>query len=221
MDAEELDSAQVERRFPGLRMPAHWAALYNRDAGVLAASKAVGMLLALARARGATLRDRCGVVALEDGPGGAIRLRLAGEGADGAPEVLAKKVIFAAGPWMGPLLEDTLQVKLDLQPISLTVCYWRVKPGMEHLYAPQGPTTAQRDGFPVFINYGDDQTPPEARAPGDPSDPLLYGFPALDMGPGLVKANLHLPQSFWPEVPRDASGRPATTDMDVVRKVRQ
>ena len=64
MDAEELDSAQVERRFPGLRMPAHWAALYNRDAGVLAASKAVGMLLALARARGATLRDRCGVVAL-------------------------------------------------------------------------------------------------------------------------------------------------------------
>ena len=51
-----LTAAQLQRRFPLVRLPPDYTAVLNREAGVLHATKAVSMMLALARSRGAVVR---------------------------------------------------------------------------------------------------------------------------------------------------------------------
>ena len=63
--AEHMDAERVSRRFPGFSIPDHWRALWNADAGILNATKAVAMYAGLAERHGAALRDRSAVVGID------------------------------------------------------------------------------------------------------------------------------------------------------------
>ena len=230
--AEHMDAERVSRRFPGFSIPDHWTALWNADAGILNATKAVAMYAGLAERHGAALRDRSAVVGIDHAEDGMMRLAVqdnsrgassgagTGEGAGGgvAQSVVARRVVVAAGPWAGALLEDTLGLRLDLRPIATAVAYWRARDAQaRHRF------DAAR--FPVYICYGDDQTEADALPPGwDETDgstgdsrasidfQTLYGFPIHEL-PGLIKASLHLPEAHWERLGRDADDRTMAPDV--------
>ena len=70
-----LTAAQLQRRFPLVRLPPDYTAVLNREAGVLHATKAVSMMLALARSRGAVVRDRTQVLNVQPLDDGRVEVR--------------------------------------------------------------------------------------------------------------------------------------------------
>ena len=72
---EALTAAEVARRFPGYRLPAHHAAVHQPDAGFVASERAILAHAALAVAAGAEIHGRERVLALEPGSGTAVAPR--------------------------------------------------------------------------------------------------------------------------------------------------
>ena len=94
---QPLMPAEAGRRFPAVRLPADWEAVFQPDAGILLPELAIRLHVEAARARGAEVR--CGSRVLEAAPAaGGVRLRLQ----DGT-RIEAGAVVLAAGPWMGAL----------------------------------------------------------------------------------------------------------------------
>ena len=96
---EILSADEVATRFPGLRLPDGFDAVYSPDAGVLNATKAVSMMQELARRHGATLVDRSGNVSLHRSASGAFDVAWDGGSAT------AERVVVAAGGWTPTLLQ--------------------------------------------------------------------------------------------------------------------
>lgn len=130
---ERLDAAEVRRRFPAYAPDPDTVALFQPDAGVVAADRALIAAARGAAALGAELRFGTPVARLDhDADGVAARL------VDGS-RLQAERGIVAAGPW---LAEGPLELKVPLRIEQQQVVY---------LAAPSGPDHGA-ERMPLFID---------------------------------------------------------------------
>lgn len=120
---EEVDAGAARDRF-SISLPAGRTALFQHEAGVLFAARALAALTAGARRAGATMRAGTSVLTLEP-EDGSVRL------ATTAGDVEADVAVVAAGAWADRLLAP-LGVDLELRVTRETVVYLRF----------DGPTTS-------------------------------------------------------------------------------
>jgi sarcosine oxidase len=106
---ELLSGAQVSERWPQWRLGDQHAALFDPEAGILDIRRGTAAHLALARARGATIRPHAPVSAITESAQG-VTVTAAGEG------YTADRVVLAGGAW-NPILLQLLGTSL---PITLT-----------------------------------------------------------------------------------------------------
>src|SRR5262249_6899491 len=149
IEHEQLDSAEISRRFPQFQPPADIVGVYQHDSGILDANRCVATLAAEARRNGAELRD--------NRP--ARQISVAGDGVEvrtDAATYRADRLIVTAGAWAGPLLR---QIGLDL-PLRVTreqVAFFAPKSadggaGGSDQFAP--------GRFPIFIHHTDNTPSP-------------------------------------------------------------
>ena len=96
---EELAGAEVNRRFPGYRLPDSLRAIYQPDGGYVRSEVAIEAYAAAARVLGAEIVTDAPVRGWERHSGG-LRVRAAGERYE------ARKLVITAGPWVDALLPD-------------------------------------------------------------------------------------------------------------------
>ena len=185
---EVLDAAEVMRRFPALRVPSGFVAVFQPEGGILAAEPAIQAQVALATAAGAQVRTKETVRALEPRAGGVRIITDTGI-------IEAGQAIVAAGPWVRKLLPDF--------PVPL-----RVTRQVLGWFAATEPAMFGRDRCPVFmiensggIFYGF----PAGRKPGikfakhhhadEAVDPAVPAGPMAGADEALLRAALtaHLP----------------------------
>lgn len=106
---ELLSGAQVSERWPQWRLGDRHAALFDPEAGILDIRRGTAAHLALARARGATIRPHAPVSAIAESPH-RVTVTAAGE------SYAADRVVLAGGAW-NPILLELLGTSL---PITLT-----------------------------------------------------------------------------------------------------
>lgn len=94
---EVLTGKDIARRFPGYRVPAHYAAVYQPDAGFVASERAILTHAALAIAAGAEIHGREKVLALEPMQGRVVVVT------DRA-RYEAGSVVLSAGAWVSDLV---------------------------------------------------------------------------------------------------------------------
>jgi monomeric sarcosine oxidase len=104
-----LSGAQVSARWPQWRLGDQHAALFDPEAGILDIRRGTAAHLALARARGATIRPHAHVSAITESSQG-VTVTAAGE------SYTADRVVLAGGAW-NPILLQLLGTSL---PITLT-----------------------------------------------------------------------------------------------------
>lgn len=132
---EELDRGGIAERFPQFQLPDRTVGLYQRDAGILNASRCVATFAAEARRHGATVR--MGEAAQQLAPaGGGIVVRTA------TASYAADRLVVTAGSWARPLL---LQLGLDL---PLTVTKEQIA-----FFKPHTPALFEPGRFPIFIHH--------------------------------------------------------------------
>jgi sarcosine oxidase len=194
---EELSAHEVMERFPQFRLDDNVRAVYQKDAGLVDATRANATHLALARARGATILENTPVQGL----------RVVGDGievATGKATFSGRRLIVAAGAWTNSVLRH-VGVELPITCTQEQVTYFRA-PDLE-------PFSPER--FPVWIWHGG----PESTFYGVP----VYGAPGTKAGQdvggdvvtvdtrtfepnGRVLANLrsflerYIPNSLGPEL---------------------
>lgn len=151
---EPLDAGEVERRF-GIR--AEGQALLQPEAGISLAERARHILLAVARDRGATVRERSGIESLD--------------------AVEADIVVVAAGAWAKGLLAQ-VGIELPVVVTRETVTYFRLErqvpslieygrgPG-EAMYALRDPHHGLKAGSHMS------GAPADADEPGEPDAELV------------------------------------------------
>lgn len=130
---EMIDSAEIMRRSPQMRVPEGVIALYQNDYGVLLADPCLTEMSRLARQYGATIRENEEVQQIVP-EGAGVRVQTQ------RTTYHAERVILTAGAWMRPLLRP-LGVDLPLTVVKETVAY----------YKPADPTPFLPDRFPLFL----------------------------------------------------------------------
>ena len=128
---EELDCAEVNRRFPGYRIPRDMRAIYQPDAGYLRCETAIRAHAAAARALGAEIATGVRVLRWKRTPTG-VRV----ETDDGSHE--AGKLVITAGSWVGELVP---RLRSACRPVR-QVMLWT---------DPLDPKVFDPGRFPVFI----------------------------------------------------------------------
>lgn len=114
-----LSANDVRRDHPLLRVPLHFEAIFEREAGFVFAGRTVAQQIRLAAALGARLRPETRVeewLQLSDGDG--VRVRTA----DGAETF--DRLVVAAGAWAGAA---TRAPKVKVEPVAKTL-FWRRPP---------------------------------------------------------------------------------------------
>jgi len=106
---ELLTGAQVSERWPQWRLGDQHTALFDPESGILDIRRGTAAHIALARARGATIRPNAPVSAITESPHG-VTVTAAGE------SYTADRVVLAGGAW-NPVLLELLGTSL---PITLT-----------------------------------------------------------------------------------------------------
>jgi sarcosine oxidase len=127
---EEIDGAEVARRFPAFRLPDELPIVYQRDGGFLLPERCIEAHAAGARARGAELRTDERVLewsATENG----VRVRTDRD------EVEAERLVLTAGAYS----QDVARL-----PANTVVAQRQVLAWLE----PPRPELFERDRFPVF-----------------------------------------------------------------------
>lgn len=142
---EELDGAEVNRRYPGYRLPDSMRAVYQPDGGYVRSEIAIRAYAAAARDLGAEIVTEARVRGWEQRPGG---VRVDTEG--GRYE--AGKLVITAGPWVGQLLPDLRRMCRPERQVML----WT---------APLNGSAFAPDRFPVF-----NMEAPSGRYYGFPDD---------------------------------------------------
>ena len=128
---EELDAGEVNRRFPGYQLPPELGAIHQRDAGYLHSETAISTHVAAARDLGAEIATGVRVLGWERTPAG---LRVETD----AGRYEARKLVIAAGSWVGDLLPDLGAKCLPVRQVML----WT---------DPLDPPVFEPDRFPVFV----------------------------------------------------------------------
>ena len=142
---EELDAVEINRRFPGYRLPATLRAVYQPDGGYVRSETAIEAYGAAARALGAELLTDTPVRGWEHDPRG-WRVFAGGERYE------ARRLVITAGPWVGALLPDLQAVCRPERQVML----WTA-PRRADVFDPQR--------FPVF-----NMESPSGRYYGFPDD---------------------------------------------------
>ncbi|NWI95525.1 SOX oxidase, partial [Pitta sordida] len=164
-----LDAVALAQLFPGFRLQTGEVAVFDSTAGVLFADRALRAVQELFRRHGGTLRDGEKVLCIE--PGAVVTVTTT------AGVYRAPRLIITAGSWTGPLVER-LGLRLPLQPLRISVCYWREK---------QPGSTGTGSVSPCFLTLGLSQAPHG-----------IYGLPAIEY-PGMVKVCHHHGRPIDPE----------------------
>ncbi len=131
-DYEVLSAHETNKRFPAFQLSSDMIALYQKDAAILAATRAVNALLLAAALAGADLQDNTELVKIDMAKDRVtVKTNLT--------SFSASKIILAAGSWLDKLLPD---LKLNLDVEQQQVIYLKVnKP---HLHSMVN--------MPIFIN---------------------------------------------------------------------
>ncbi len=103
LEFEELDSAGVNSRFPGYRLPASLRAIYQPAGGYVLSEVAIEAYVAAARGLGAEIVTNSRVSGWERHSAG-LRVDTTGG------QYEAKRLVITAGPWVGKLLNDLREV---------------------------------------------------------------------------------------------------------------
>jgi sarcosine oxidase len=136
VDHEALDAATVRERFPQFDVPDDVTTVWTPDSGIVHASRSVAALQMHARMRGARLRDRCPVTALEEDADGVVLQTAQGP-------VHAGSVVLCTDAWTNRLLAP-LGAQIPLRVMQEQVTYFK----------PQRPTDFEIGRFPVWIWEG-------------------------------------------------------------------
>ncbi|KAG2452717.1 hypothetical protein HYH02_002949 [Chlamydomonas schloesseri] len=167
---EVLTGAELNKRFPGYRVPEHWQALLQPDGGVLAPERIVQTHVRLAQELGADVAVdeavTCWQVEGDGSPGAGVSLRLAagGGGGGGGSErhVSAGAVVMAPGPWISQLVPELADLCV---PERQVVGWFEIEPSSRQHFAPER--------FPVFV------------IEESPGGAAYYGFPEHGDLPGF------------------------------------
>jgi sarcosine oxidase len=127
---EELDGAEVGRRFPAFRLPPELRVVYQRDGGFLLSERCILAHVAGARARGADVHTDERVLEWSAGENG-VRVRTARR------EVEAERLVLTAGAYS----QEVARLAPGMVVPQRQVLGW-LEPSREELFAP--------DRFPVF-----------------------------------------------------------------------
>lgn len=111
-----LDGNEINERFPFMSLPGNEPVLYQPDAGIIAADRALSVLLIAAERDGAEIRERCEALALEPNDGGVVVSTAHGS-------FRAEVVIVTAGAWAKSLLRGA-GIELAVRPTRETVAYF-------------------------------------------------------------------------------------------------
>lgn len=130
---EVLDARQLAQRYPQFRVPDDVLAVVQDDSAVVPAGRTTAVLQMLARARGATIRGECPVLAIEPGADGVTLFTAGGL-------LTAATVVVCADAWTNRLLAP-LGAALPLVSTLEQVSY----------FAPQDPSRFAPGTFPVWI----------------------------------------------------------------------
>jgi sarcosine oxidase len=132
---EELDRAEITRRFPHFTLPEDTIGFYQTDYGLLAADRCVATLAAQARRHGATIAEQQTVQHIRASPDG-VQVQTTQD------SYSAKRLVLSAGSWMRPLVR---QLELDL-PLTVTK-------ELHTYYQPSNPRAFLPDRFPIFRHH--------------------------------------------------------------------
>nr|XP_020659201.1 peroxisomal sarcosine oxidase isoform X1 [Pogona vitticeps] len=169
---ETLTPKALAQRFPEIHLRGGEMAISDHTAGVLYADKALKAVQDQFRRDGGTVRD--GEKVLSIIPGAVVTVITS------LGEHRAKSLVVTAGAWTGPLLAS-LGLHLPLQPLRISVCYWRAKP------------PATLEAMPCFLGIC-----------LNGSQHHIYGLPANEY-PGLVKICYHHGTPVDPDTPDQLS----------------
>ncbi len=128
---EQVSPSEMERRWPGLRVPGDLVGVFEPSAGYLLVEDCVAANLAAAQAAGATLLADT-VVDEWTADDRGVRVRTS------VGEIAAAKLIIAAGSWAGSMLGD-VPLKLSVRRKSL---FW---------FETESPRYDVAAGFPVYL----------------------------------------------------------------------
>lgn len=172
-----VDGEEVRRRFPGVAPPPDAKVLFQPDAGVLAADRALRAMVDVATARGVELRERTHVSALRPGREGV-------EVVTKKDTLEAKVVVVTAGAWARPLLAGA-GIDLPVTPSRETVAFFPVEAGID---------------LPVLVEYVEDLRPLYALP--SPGQGLKTGWhhsgsDADPDRPGTVESRIVQRMSAW------------------------
>jgi len=159
---EELDANELHRRFPGYRLPADMAAVFQPDAGFVLSERAVICYAAAAQALGATIHAREPVKRWFV-KGGAVIVET------GNDSYIASKLVITAGPWAAKLVPELRTNRLAVPERQVMI--WT---------QPRKPELFQVGAFPVFNMEELDGTRVSR----------YYGFPAYGI-PGFKLGKYH------------------------------
>lgn len=151
IDHVVLNASEARELFPQFQFDDDMDVLYQRDAGILRASRAVQAHVRLARQYGADVRENMRVTKITPLADGV-------EVVAGGETFTAARLIIAAGGWLKPMLLP-LGIDLPLQPIA----------PQENYFTPLDAAQFAPERFPVWIGhlqtrYGN----------------ILYGLPPID-----------------------------------------
>jgi glycine/D-amino acid oxidase-like deaminating enzyme len=114
LPVQQLGSAQIARDHPQLKLPPHFAAWFEREAGFVMAGKTVACQIRLAKEAGAALRPGSPVLGWAPSADGVAIATAAGS-------ETFDRVVIAAGAWANGLLHLP---KADVRPWPRTL-FWR------------------------------------------------------------------------------------------------
>jgi sarcosine oxidase len=141
---ERLAGDEVRARFPAFAVGDDVEALFQPDAAIVPATRAVATMLRAAAAAGAELRDQEGAATLVLGAHGAEVMTPTGRYA-------ADRLVLAAGAWLGELLPE---LALPLRVEQQQVLYLRVEADARSFAPRRMPVFIDRRGgiygFPLF-----------------------------------------------------------------------
>ncbi|XP_065897170.1 peroxisomal sarcosine oxidase-like [Dysidea avara] len=115
-----LDSKQMKQRCPHLNLPDSFECVYEEDAGILAASKAVTALQNVFIKNGGKLLD-CHPIT-EIVPGDVVVLKSSSK-----QDIRAKNIVVTVGPWAKKVLKP-LGLDLPLRTVRKEHLYWKITP---------------------------------------------------------------------------------------------
>lgn len=142
---EKLSGREVSRRYPAFALPDETVALYQADAGILAATRCVNALLRQSAARGAVLADREPVSGIDYRRDSVTVTTPKGRYSAG-------RLVITGGAWLSELLRE---LKLPLHIEQQQVIYVRLRDG-RHYALGRMPIFINREaglglyGFPLF-----------------------------------------------------------------------